>query len=160
MSQTSLNTELSGQLEEKPREDIEEDLQRIWDDNISDEDADYTEYISAGEDILNYHMGMVPGDIELFDELNQAFYSMGQNAAWLTKENEDRGIVDEEPVWLGHLTPTVGDATSSDYSPSKELLEMPYMDELTDNELQTLHVKYMEGKNQEFQSQWDYGGPE
>ncbi len=151
-----LDVEHVAELQLKPREEIEQDVKQIFESAVEDAGEMDNPYIDAGEGLLDYHFGM-SDDTEYFAELVETFSQLGQNVAFLVDEYDDRGLADEEPAWLGHRKAEVADAGTRNFDPNSTLLEMPYMADMDQEELNTLHMHYVEGKEQYFRNQFDYG---
>ena len=111
-------------------------------------------YQAIGRSVIDYNL---PNDIDNFDHLSNIFWEIGHDVSFLVDQFGDRGLVDEEPGWLGIEGIRVGDSGFVSFEPSEHLAKKPQIQDCSPNELVKLYLNYVREKAGFFTRRARYG---
>ena len=157
-----LERERIAELVSKPREEVEADLKQLFERHVAESvkhgELGFQVYIAIGNAVIHYVS--IKDFVTSFNELSQKFRSLGKEVAFLTREYQDRGIIDEEGSWLGLKTTeydSIEKRVRDIFKPVPHLSQMTPIKDCSPDELMKLYLDYTSGKAEFFARTYKYG---
>lgn len=152
-------------LVRKPLEEITQEVEQIYESGITkgmghlwrDKEelkGKHKIYMNIGAELVDYH---IADTYDRMADLVQDFALLGNNVAHLVLKYNDRGLTDEEDMWLGGERIHYMDAGGVSFDPSENLAKKSSIQECQPHELVKLFKTYLERKGIRFAREFDYG---
>jgi len=146
--------EITSDLRDLYESGLKKGLHHVWVNPDGTTGGKHQIFIEIGESLVDY---IIDEKYERMSDLIEDFNMLGWCVGYLVHTYNDRGLSDEECIWLGKEGLHVAQAGKISYEPSDHLKTKPVISECNTEELVKLFDTYFRAKGDYFTKKSDYG---